>query len=87
MGRAAPDAAHGRRIRPPQTDADKTLVGRQVDVVARCVDILAGFMSELDADVGFVWGFVFGETRVAIYTHERTTDFLRNGGKVRGDER
>ena len=47
-------------------------------VVARRVHVLTLCVTELDADVGFVWRFVAAEARIAKYPHQRAAHLFRD---------
>jgi hypothetical protein len=65
-------------IRMPHASTNETLVGRDVKVQPRRVDVFADFMPELDTDVRLVGRFVGGEPGVPVDPHQRPAYSLVN---------
>ena len=65
-----------RGIGAPNAHADKTLIGFNVNIEDRCMDVLAPLMSKLYADIGFIRPLILAETNVAMDPHQRAPHFL-----------
>ena len=75
--------SQGMVVRMPDTTTQKTLPGFDVQVITGAVDVLAQFMSKVDADVGLVRRFVLAEPRITVDSHHRTAGPFGNRQKVR----
>ena len=73
------------RIGVPDPNPDESLLGLDVKVEPRGVNVLGPLVTKLYTGMGLVRALVAGESCVAVNPEKRATGFARIGYKVRAD--